>query len=277
MPTFDPASFTADSRKNWTDAAPFYDLISSNLFPPITQVFLEYCNLQRGHSVLDIACGPGTTTAGAVEKVAPNGSVLGIDLSPGMLEIARTRVPNARFQEMNAEALTLTDNTYDRTICQLGLMLFAKPKDAVLEMSRVVKPGGLVCCLVQGRAEKMLFTSLLMKTLVKHAPELKTPGAPTLYAFGTPELLAQAFADTCLEKPETKTFEGTFPFDSPTHYWETMTQGAGRTGAVLRSLPEATREAVHQDVLTQAAQFKTPNGLRIPYEVTLSRARKPLV
>ena len=104
-PTFDPASFTADSRTNWTTAAPFYDLISSNLFPPITNVFLEYSNLQRGHSVLDIACGPGTTTAGAAEKVTHVGKVLGIDLSPGMLDIARKRVPNARFQEMNAESL----------------------------------------------------------------------------------------------------------------------------------------------------------------------------
>ncbi len=275
MPSFDPAAFTADSRKNWTDAAPFYELISANLFPPITQAFLDFCSLKPGDSVLDVACGPGTATRGALEKVSPTGTVLGIDLSPGMLELARTRVPHAKFQEMNAEALDLPNDSFDKTICQLGLMLFAKPRAAAQEMARVVKPGGLVCCLVQGRGEKMIFTSLLMKTLLKHAPELKTPGAPTLYAFGTPELLCDAFKDTALEKPETRVLEGTFPFDSPDHYWQTMTQGAGRTGAVLRALPEGTREAVRQDVLQQAAAYRDGPRLQIPYEVTLARARKP--
>lgn len=275
--TFDPETFTEDSKKNWDQAAPHYERISTHYFAPVTKAFVDFAELRPGQSVLDVACGPGTATEAAALKVGPSGSVLGTDLSPEMLKIASSRCRKSaggsvEFKEMNAEKMDLPDRRFDRVICQLGLMLFAKPKEALKEMARVVKKEGRVCCLVQGTADKMVFTSLLMKTMIKRAPQLKVPGAPSLYDFGSPGILEQALSQAGLSSIASERLTGTFAFSSPKDYWETMTSGAGRTGSMLKSLAPEIRRAVEDDALAKAAGYRAGGGLEIPYEFVMAKA-----
>ena len=179
------------------------------------------------------------------------------------------------FREMNAESLGFTDGSFDAVVCQLGLMLFARPLEALKEMVRVAKPGGRVCCLVQGTAERMLFTSLLMRIMVKHAPQIKVPGAPTLYDFGPPGLLEAALEEAGLADILSRRLDGAFHFPSPEDYWKRMTEGAGRTGAILRDLSAETRAAVERETLSALEDFRSGDGLDVPYEFVMARGRKP--
>ena len=154
-------------------------------------------------------------------------------------------------------------------------MLFARPEVALKEMVRVCKKGGAIACLVQGDPERMVFTSLVMKTLFKHAPELTQSGAPNLYAFAPVGLLDQALAQAGLGQILSRRLAGTFSFNSPQEYWAMMTSGAGRTGALLRSLPEDKRRVVEQDVLEQASRYAVDDRLNIPYEVVMAKGVKP--
>src|SRR6185295_14017163 len=129
------------------------------------------------------------------------------------------------LREMDAEELDFPDGTFDAVICQLGLMLFARPEAALGEMTRVVKRGGRISCLVQGDPEKMIFSSLINKTLFRHAPDLKLPGAPNIYAFAGDGVLEWAFRAAELSEIRTARLAGTFPFASPEAYWDTMTSG----------------------------------------------------
>lgn len=274
---FDPESFTSESRRSWDAAAPHYERISETHFGPITAEFARFCSLEAGQLVLDVACGPGTLTFEAADRVAPAGKVIGVDLSSSMLKLAAARVkalPAVEFREMNAEALDLADSLFDRVLCQLGLMLFARPHDALSEMARVARPGGLVCCLVQGSAEGMLWTSLINRSLLKHAPELKVPGAPGLYAFGAPGAIESAFSLAGLKEIETRRLSGSFAFPSPEAYWQAMTEGAGRTGATLKQLSEEKRRAVAAEVLALAAGYPGPGGIALPFEFVLAKGRR---
>src|SRR5438552_4004001 len=58
---------------------------------PLTKALLELSAPQPGERVPDIGCGSGTTTLALAERVAPNGRVLGIDISKPMLAVARGR------------------------------------------------------------------------------------------------------------------------------------------------------------------------------------------
>jgi SAM-dependent methyltransferase len=227
--------------------------------------------------VLDVACGPGTLTTAAAQAVGPAGRVVGVDLSPGMLKIAMSRahLRGLEYREMNAEQLDFPDGLFNVVLCQLGLMLFARPEAALQEMVRVCKKGGTVACLVQGSPDKMLFTSLLNRSLVKHAPELKQPGAPGLYAFAPVGVLDQALSQAGLWSVVSTRLAGTFRFDSPEHYWRTLVEGAGRTGALLRRLSEPVREAVEREVLEQAARYPADGGIEIPYEVVIAKGLRP--
>lgn len=278
--TFDPAKHTADSREVWSEAAERYEKLSNALFGATAEEFVAFAGLKKKWRVLDVACGPGIATRAAAKRIDEKGSVLGIDLAPGMLARARA-VPPARraapveYAEMDVHALPLESASFDAAISQLGLMLFSEPDKALKEMTRVVKPGGVVACLVQGRREKMLFTSLVLHAIVEADPDLRAPeGAPTLYTFGPDGVLEAAFARAGLAEISTKRLSGTFRFASPEEYWTTMTEGAGRTGAMLRSLNETDQAWVKKTVLRRALKNKVGSRIEIPYEFMMARGHR---
>lgn len=281
MPTqsdFNPEKFTAESREAWTNSAPDYDKMSTALFNEFTNAFMVFSDIEPGLNVLDIACGPGLATFAAAERVGQGGKLTGVDLAPGMLAEARQKASakslHIEFKEMNAEKLDLPDDSFDQVICQLGLMLFSRPERALREMKRVVKKGGWVNCLVQGVPDKMMFTSLVMKAAVKHAPQLRVPGAPTLYTFGPAGVLEKAFTEAGLENVKSLRKEGLFTFPSAQAYWDTLTAGAGCLRTKLKDLSPEVVAAIKKDSL-EAAQACAKNGrVEIPWEVVMAKGFK---
>lgn len=278
---FDPGAHTAESREVWSEAAERYEKLSNALFAGVAAEFVDFAGLRKKWRVLDVACGPGIASRAAAAKVGEKGSVLAVDLAPGMLERAKAapagrRAAPIEYAEMDVHDLKLEDAAFDAAISQLGLMLFAQPDKALAEMARVTKPGGVVACLVQGRREKMLFTSLVLHAITECDPGLRAPhGAPTLYTFGPDGALEAAFARAGLRELSTKRLTGTFRFASPEEYWTTMTEGAGRTGAMLRSLDEQGQAWVKKTVLRRALKNKTRSGVEIPYEFMMARGHRP--
>jgi ubiquinone/menaquinone biosynthesis C-methylase UbiE len=279
-PAFDPAAHTAESREVWSEAAERYEKLSNALFARTAEQFVEFAGLKKGWRVLDLACGPGIASRAAAVKIGERGSVLAADLAPGMIARAKDapapkRAAPIEWKILDAHALPLPDSSFDAVISQLGLMLFAQPDVALAEMTRVTEPGGVVACLVQGRREKMLFTSLVLHAIVEADPSLRAPqGAPTLYTFGPDGALDGAFARAGLLEISTKRLSGAFRFTSPEDYWTTMTEGAGRTGAMLRSLCEKDQAWVKKTVLRRAAKNKVGSGIEVPYEFMMARGHK---
>jgi ubiquinone/menaquinone biosynthesis C-methylase UbiE len=104
--------------------------------------------LKPGDHVLDVGCGPGRLATTFDQRVAPSGSVDGIDPSSEMINRATARarkhgVP-ARFQVAYAQQLPFVDNTFDAVACTLALHHVADDdrQTAVAEMYRVLRPGG---------------------------------------------------------------------------------------------------------------------------------------
>lgn len=283
MSDFDSEAYTAQSRASWSEAAPRYEVLSSSLFGPVTEEFMDFVGVRKGWKVLDVACGPGIASRAAARRATERGSVLGVDLAPGMVELAASRPAPKRsapisFRVMDAHRLELPDASFDAAVSQLGLMLFAHPDAALSEMRRVVAPGGPVACLVQGRRSAMLFTALVMDAIVSRAPQLRAPrGGPTLYAFGSDGVLEEAFARAGLTEMVARRLSGVFRFPTPEDYWNCMTEGAGRTGAMLRSLTPEIQAKVKADVLRRAAKRKIGSRVEIPYEFVMARGLAPMI
>jgi ubiquinone/menaquinone biosynthesis C-methylase UbiE len=104
--------------------------------------------LRAGDHVLDVGCGPGRLAMVYAERVAPTGSVNGIDASPEMITRATARAKkrggSASFQVAYAQQLPFGDATFDAIACTLALHHVAEDDQAtaVEEMYRVLKPGG---------------------------------------------------------------------------------------------------------------------------------------
>jgi ubiquinone/menaquinone biosynthesis C-methylase UbiE len=279
--SFDPAQWTKESEATWNEAAERYDKLSSRLFGPAAERFIAFAGLRKGWKALELACGPGLASRAAAKALGEKGSLLATDLAPAMVARGAAAPPPKRgapieWRVMDAQKLDLPDASFDACFSQLGLMLFAEPAKALSEMARVTRPGGPVSCLVQGRADRMELTALLLMTMVQKAPELKPPqGAPTLFAFGQEGVLESAFAKSGLTEIVSDRLAGTYRFASAEEYWTVMTEGAGKTGAMLRSLSPEKQAAVKKEVLRKANRFREGGGLSIPYEFVMARGCAP--
>jgi SAM-dependent methyltransferase len=139
----------ADPRtgSDWSALASWYDnLLEEGSGPHETAVasLLRLVPDLTGSRVLDVACGQGLATRALAERGAR--SVVGIDLSPEMIEIARRRTPEDRpitWRVDDAEQLrTCGDATVDGVTCQLGLMDVADLTAALRAIRRVLTHDG---------------------------------------------------------------------------------------------------------------------------------------
>jgi arsenite methyltransferase len=103
--------------------------------------------LRPGERVVDVGCGAGIDSLIAAKKVGSEGRVIGVDMTPSMLEKARraadeTRLANVEFREGYAEALPVDDGWADVVISNGVFNLMPDKAAALEEMSRVLKPQG---------------------------------------------------------------------------------------------------------------------------------------
>ena len=99
----------------------------------------ELTDARPGTRVLDVATGTGS----AAQAVAGRGaSVVAIDSSPGMLDVARRLAPELDFRRCDAHALPFSDASFDAATCGLSLSHFGGRETALREILRVVRPGG---------------------------------------------------------------------------------------------------------------------------------------
>lgn len=128
------------------DNARFRESISRrSIDGPFGAFFIPY--LQPGLRVLDAGCGPGSITIGIARLVAP-GAVVGVDLdeealSVGRLNAATEGVKDLTFESADATALPFPDASFDRVFVSSLLEHLGSPQEAVAELFRVLKPGGI--------------------------------------------------------------------------------------------------------------------------------------
>jgi demethylmenaquinone methyltransferase / 2-methoxy-6-polyprenyl-1,4-benzoquinol methylase len=103
--------------------------------------------LPAGGSALDVACGTGDLAIELAKRVGADGEVIGSDFAPEMLERARVKAPDLRWEWGNALDLPYAANRFDAATVGFGARNFSDLDRGLAEMARVVKPGGRVVVL----------------------------------------------------------------------------------------------------------------------------------
>jgi len=128
-----------------------YDLMNSVMTAGLHHRWREraadLAELGPGARALDVATGTGDLAIELARRVGPDGEVVGSDFSPGMLERARRKAPELRFEEGDALALPYPDDAFDAATVGFGARNFADLEQGLHEMTRVVRPGGKVVVL----------------------------------------------------------------------------------------------------------------------------------
>ena len=139
-----------------------YDTIVARLFTPWAHDLIDRLAPPIGCAALDIACGPGTVSHILAERIGRDGRVAATDISPAMLDIARSKTPSpdsAPIEWLDAPAapLPFPDSAFDIVTCQQGLQFFPDKVGALTEMRRVLRSGGRAGVAVWTRIEDQVF------------------------------------------------------------------------------------------------------------------------
>jgi ubiquinone/menaquinone biosynthesis C-methylase UbiE len=114
------------------------------LFRPFAQEVIARLQPTRSDSLIDIACGTGIVARLAREAL-PGSRIVGVDIAPAMLAVARSIEPTIDWREGTAMSLPVKDReTFSMLTCHQGLQFFPDRAAAVSEMRRVLAPGGRV-------------------------------------------------------------------------------------------------------------------------------------
>lgn len=137
-------------------------------------------SVRFGDRVLDCGSGTGSTALLAAQKVGTTGKVELFDLSDGMLAVAEERAAEAGFQErvefQTGDMLNLPyeDNSFDAVLSTYSICPLHDPAKGVLELYRVLKPGGHIGIAHSTEPERPLVKWLADKVewLVWHIPSI---------------------------------------------------------------------------------------------------------
>jgi ubiquinone/menaquinone biosynthesis C-methylase UbiE len=173
--------------------APDYDDWANGLHRKAAARLVDLVDAQPGQHALDVGCGTGLVTNLLAERVGKKGTVVGVDVSDGMLAEARHRKHgNATFVSMAAERIVFKDETFDLVTMGEVLTYLIDPFAGLTEAHRVLKPQGRLAVSAQRRslateAQDVFFSSLVALARRHHlqVPRLSAERAN----FGEPEML----------------------------------------------------------------------------------------
>jgi SAM-dependent methyltransferase len=148
-----------------TPAHAYQEYFGPAIFEPLLEQVLECESPAPGERVLDVACGTGIVTRRVASVVGPRGQVVGVDVNPVMLEVARSiPVPDGaaiEWRRGDGTALDLPDEAFDVAYCQQGLQFFPDRLAGVRELRRVLREGGpAVIATWQGLDRHPLYAAL---------------------------------------------------------------------------------------------------------------------
>lgn len=267
----DPVSF----RQYGANAAENYE---KYFVPTIGTAFatalLDVAELQQGERVLDVACGTGIVTRLAAEQVGPKGTVVGLDINPGMLAVARSiRSSGAAIEwhEGNAESLPLGDGSFDVVVSSLGLQFISDKASALREMSRVLAPGGRVAIATVGPTPPMF--AILEQALARHVKPEAAGFVRAVFSLHESKELAALAEGAGFHDIAVRSEARVVPLPAPADFlWEYV--HSTPLVAAVAQIDEAGRAGLEGDVLAGLRSLVKDGALIFDAKVVLTTAHK---
>jgi len=240
------------------------------LIGPLGLAALERAAPRAGERVLDVGCGVGQTTLQLAERVGPTGSVLGIDISTPMLELAREKAraagrSNVRFENADAQTHAFPPASFDLLFSRFGVMFFADPDAAFANLAKAVRPGGRVTFVCWQPVAANPWVREPMAALMKHVPPQAPPpaNAPGPFAFADPARVRGILERAGFAKPAAESQTGELVLGRNVDEATAFAMEMGPVGAAVAQAPESVRKAVAGSIREVLAAHQSAKGVAL--------------
>ncbi len=211
--------------------------------------FLKWIPHEAHQRWLDIGCGTGSLTRRIISDCNPL-MTIGLDRSLDFVRYAAQHAVSARFMVSDAMQVAVGDQAVDRVVSGLVMNFIPHPEQAIREMHRVVKPGGIAAAYVWDYAGQMEFLRYFWDAAVELDSGAIVYHEGHRFPICQPEPLSclwqvGGFVDVTVDSLDILT-----SFKSFEDYWHPFTRGKFPAPAYLNSLTEAGRNALREHLRT---------------------------
>jgi SAM-dependent methyltransferase len=226
--------------------------------------FLDAAAIEATDQVLDIGCGTGETTRDAARR-AGAGHAVGLDLSGEMLRVARQRaaaelLPNAVFEQADAQVHSLPEGCFDVAISRTGTMFFADPLAAFRNIARALRPGGRFVQLVwQPPTRNEWFTAFTTALAAGRELPMPPPEAPGPFALADPDRISGVLTDAGFHTPHIEGLTAPMHFGADPDTAQRFVTGL--LGWLLAGLDANGRARALADLRASLDAHRTPEGV----------------
>jgi len=139
---------TALLADRYSQRALAYDSLWSPIIRPTGERLIAHLPTSTSKTIVDVATGAGALLP-AIQRAAPNALIVGVDLSPGMLDLAKKKY-RGPLVRMDVQRLALVSNAFDVAVVAFVLFHLPSPEKCLAEVHRVLRSGGMVGTITWG-------------------------------------------------------------------------------------------------------------------------------
>jgi SAM-dependent methyltransferase len=180
--------WNGEAGRRWAERDDFM----ARLLAPLADALLDYAGIEGSQRALDIGCGGGSQSVALAQRLGAGASVLGVDISTPLLEVARRKTDSvgsghARLDFLQADAAdyAFAAASFDLLFSRFGVMFFTDPETAFSNLRQALRPDGrLVFCCWQSLADND-WVRIPLQAALPHvpAPVIPDPSEPGPFAF----------------------------------------------------------------------------------------------
>jgi len=275
----------AEQMQYWTETAGpkwvRYEALLDRQLGPLGVAVMDRTRIAAGERVVDVGCGCGDTSVTLGRRVGTTGAVLGVDISPVMLERARQRAadqPHVRFAHADAQTHPFERGAFDVLFSRFGVMFFSDPPAAFANLRTALRPGGRLAFACWQSLPQNEWIAVPLMAAAQHItlPAPPAPGAPGPFAFADASrvrsiLEAAGFSEVELAADERTLFVGGGgSLDDAVDF---LLDAVGPASAALREAGPAARPKVAAAVREALAPHATDAGVRMAAAAWIVTAR----
>jgi ubiquinone/menaquinone biosynthesis C-methylase UbiE len=269
---------TADSYQLSTRAAEGYERQKvPSLFGPMARATFDAISLPEGAHVIGVACGTGIISKVASERLSGRGRIVGTDLNPAMIEVARRTMPASRHTiewfTCDVAKLPFEVGEFDIAFCQQGLQFFPDKPNALSEIRRVLATDGqlfLTCWKSVTPLFQAVSDSLRLRIGDEIAEQALRP-----YAFRDANVILSLLRQAGFKIDDASSLVVDRHL-TPPHRSVREEILAQPFEQALRASGDATIDAIVGDVIVALEPYRSDEAITVPSEVYLFQARNDI-